>query len=79
MARLRQLKLRTDRSSSSMVSSSILSLESVAFSTTVDLSPSVSDRSVNRAKWSHRILAAKDTASRAVMVVSVQTSSVSLS
>ncbi|CAN4007011.1 DUF3796 domain-containing protein, partial [Dysosmobacter welbionis] len=79
LARLRQLKLRTERSSSSMVSSSTLSRWASAFSTTVGLLPTFSERSVNSVKWSHRIFAPKDTASRAEMVPSVQTSSVSLS
>ena len=79
LARLRQLKLRTLRSSSSMVSSSTLSRWVSAFSTTVDLEPTISLRSVNRVKWSQRIFAPRLTASRAEMVESVQTSMVSLS
>ena len=79
LARLRQLKLRTLRSSSSMVISKTLSRCVSPFSTTVGLLPTFSERSVNNVKWSQRILAPRDTASRAEMVPSVQTSSVSLS
>ena len=50
LARLRQLKLLTDRSSSSMVISSTLSRMSGDFSTTVDLLPMVSLRSVKSIK-----------------------------
>ena len=50
-----------------------------AFSTTVERLPMVSDRSVNRVKWSHRMRAPKETASLASMVPLVHTSRVSLS
>ena len=79
LARFRQLKLRTDRSSSSMVMDSLASGRSVVFSTTVEEVPTESDRLVNTVRWSDRIFAPRETASLAVMVESVQTSKVSLS
>ena len=48
-----------------MVISSTLSRWASAFSTTVGLLPTLSERSVNKVKWSHRILAPRETASRA--------------
>jgi len=77
--RFKQLKLLTDKSSSSIVISSTLSFWDSAFSTTVGVSPIISDKSVNSVKWSHNIFDPKDTASLADIVLSVCSSRVSLS
>ena len=78
-ARFKQLNERTDKSSSSIVSSKTLSFLSSLFSTIISLCLISSVKSMNKLIWSLRIFALSDSASSGVIVPSDQSSKESLS